>query len=61
MLQRDMRMVKLLLEHGASDDLPFPLDMALPRPGTLFATKVRVRCCIVVQWANCVADPAACA
>ena len=39
LLQRDTRMVKLLLEYGASDDLPFLLDIAPPRPGTLFASK----------------------
>ena len=39
-LQRDTRMVKLLLEHGAAREQPFLLDMRPLRAGTLFVTKV---------------------
>lgn len=47
--QRDARTTKLLLAHGANEDLPFLLDMWPPKADSLFATKASKADCLVAH------------
>lgn len=55
--QRDTRMVKLLLRHGASRELPFLLDLVPLRAGSVFATKASRAGYLAARLPACACSP----